>query len=417
VKDRTSDWDEAEALVAKYLKTGEQHLLDEILRVHTPLVERVARRYAGLEMFEDLVQVGFIGLLNALTMFEPEKGVKFSTYATHLVVGAMKHHLRDRSRIIREPAWLQEARHRVRKAHAALVQELGREPNDDELIAKAEITQDTLAEIRTTEELFKVASINATYDDDDEEAETPGFSDEGRTQLTMEERLVLEEVMSGLRDLEREVLYLFHVEALNQTEIAVRLGISPNYVGHILRQSTNKLRKVLEEQEEADRKIRLEVGNAPTEVMDESIGCYREDYLMRRLDEEVHRASCVGSAVGFVRVHFEGLDALARFYGPSVVENFLQNAADFLRDGVRRLDVVGRVGQTGFGIIFPGTGEQVRVAHDRIRAKVQGWLERNAGASQIGVSMGVAYYPECGRSGRTLFAAARLVRVADRRAA
>ena len=417
MKDRTPDWDGAEALVAKYLKTGEQHLLDEILRAHTPLVERVARRYAGLEMFEDLVQVGFIGLLNALTMFEPEKGVKFSTYATHLVVGAMKHHLRDRSRIIREPAWLQEVRHRVRKAHAALVQELGREPNDAEVAAKAEIEPETLAEIRATEDLFKVASINATYDDDDEEAETAGFSDEGRTQLGMEERLVLEEVMSGLRDLEREVLYLFHVETLNQTEIANRLGISPNYVGHILRQSTNKLRKVLEEQEEADRKIRLEVGNAPTEVVDEAIGCYREEYLMRRLDEEVHRASCVGSAVGFVRVHFDGLDTLAKFYGPTVVEDFLRNASDFLRDGVRRLDILGRVGETGFGIIFPGTGEQVRVAHHRILERMKGWLERSAGASQIAVSMGVAYYPESGRSGRTLYASAKLIRVSDRRAA
>jgi len=417
VKDRTSEWDEAEALVAKYLKTGEQHLLDEILRRHTPLVERVARRYAGLEMFEDLVQVGFIGLLNALTLFEPEKGVKFSTYATHLVVGAMKHHLRDRSRIIREPAWLQEVRNRVRKAHATLMQEIGREPNDDELAARAEITSETLAEIRATEDLFKVASINATYDDDDEEADTAGFSDEGRTQLGMEERLVLEEVMSGLRDLEREVLYLFHVEALNQTEIAIRLGISPNYVGHVLRQSTNKLRKVLEEQEAAERKIRLEVGNAPTEVLDEAIGCYREEYLMRRLDEEVHRASCLGAAVGFVRVHFDGLGALAKFYGQSAVEDFLRNASGFLRDGVRRLDVVGRVGETGFGIIFPGTGEQVRVAHDRIRGKVERWLQRNAGASQIAVSMGVAYYPESGRSGRTLFASAKLVRVGDRRAA
>lgn len=417
MKDRTSDWDEAEALVAKYLKTGEQHLLDDILRVHTPLVERVARRYAGLELFEDLVQVGFIGLLNALTLYEPGKGVKFSTYATHLVVGAMKHHLRDRSRIIREPAWLQEVRHRVRKAHAALVQELGREPSDPELAARAEIGPETLAEIRATEELFRVASINATYDDDDEEAEAPGFSDEGRTQLGMEERLVLEEVMSGLRDLEREVLCMFHAEALSQTEIAKRLGISPNYVSHILRQSTNKLRKVIEEHEEADRKIRLEVGNAPTEVMDEGVGCYREEYLMRRLDEEVHRASCVGSAVGFVRVHFDGVDALAKFYGPAVVEDFLRNAADFLRDGVRRLDILGRIGDTGFGIIFPGTGEQVRIAHDRIRGKVKSWLERNAGASQITVSMGVAYYPESGRSGRTLYAAAKLHRVADRRAA
>ncbi|GIV02613.1 MAG: hypothetical protein KatS3mg015_1443 [Fimbriimonadales bacterium] len=412
-----SYYDDAEGLVYQYLQSGDQELLDAILSAHKGLVERVARRYAGIELFEDLVQVGMIGLLNALTLFEPDKGVKFSTYATHLVVGAIKHHLRDRSKIIREPAWLQEVRHRIRKVHAELLQELGREPSDEELISRAEITQEALDEVRATESVFKVASLDMGFDDDDEESEEPAPTDNGQTVVSAEERLLIEEMLSGLRDLEREVLLLFHVESLNQTEIAERLGISPNYVSHILRQCTNKLRKLYEESEEADRRIRQELGNAPSDVLDEAVGCYLEDYLMRRLDEEVHRASCVGTEVGFVRVQFEGLETLRQFYGQAAVDEFLANAAAFLRDGVRRLDIVGRVGDVGFGIVFPGTGEQVRFAYERLKGRIESWVERNAGQSQIRVYMGVAYYPASGRSGRTLFHAATLEQVYGRRAA
>jgi GGDEF domain-containing protein len=116
-------------------------------------------------------------------------------------------------------------------------------------------------------------------------------------------------------------------------------------------------------------------------------------------------------------VHFEGLDTLRQFYGPRAVQEFLANAAAFLRDGVRRLDIVGRVGETGFGIVFPGTGEQVRVAHDRLKGRIESWVARNGGQSQIRVYMGVAYYPASGRSGRTLFHAAKLKQVYGRMAA
>src|SRR6185295_18582623 len=94
----------AEALVHQFVATKNADLRDEIVRQYTGLVERVARKYSGLEPFEDLVQVGYMGLLSALNMFEPSKGVRFNTYATHLVTGSIKHHLRDKAKIIREPA-------------------------------------------------------------------------------------------------------------------------------------------------------------------------------------------------------------------------------------------------------------------------------------------------------------------------
>ena len=83
-----------EDLVARYLEDPRPDLKDLIMVEYAPLVERVARKFCGLEPFEDLVQVGFIGLLNALTKYDPDAGVRFNTYATYLVAGEIKHYLR-----------------------------------------------------------------------------------------------------------------------------------------------------------------------------------------------------------------------------------------------------------------------------------------------------------------------------------
>ena len=105
-----------EMLVQRYFANPRPELKDMILVQFGPTVERVARRFAGIETFEDLVQVGYIGLLNAIKRFDPESGVRFNTYATHLIAGEIKHHLRDKSQVIRHPAWLQELRHKASKA-------------------------------------------------------------------------------------------------------------------------------------------------------------------------------------------------------------------------------------------------------------------------------------------------------------
>src|SRR6266571_1627780 len=101
-------------LLREYRKTGRQEIRDQIVIQYTNLVESVARRFAGVaEPMEDLVQEGFIGLITAVDGYNPDKGVKFSTYATHFVIGQIKHCLRDRGKIIKEPAWLQELNQKV----------------------------------------------------------------------------------------------------------------------------------------------------------------------------------------------------------------------------------------------------------------------------------------------------------------
>ena len=107
---------------------------DQLVRLHLPLVEHFARRFLNRgEPFDDLLQVGTIGLIKAIDRFDTERGVEFSTYATPTIVGEIKRHFRDRGWAIRVPRRLQELRLSITSATAELTQEHGRSPTVSEL--------------------------------------------------------------------------------------------------------------------------------------------------------------------------------------------------------------------------------------------------------------------------------------------
>ena len=92
---------------------------DQLVRLHLPLVEHFARRFLNRgEPFDDLLQVGTIGLIKAIDRFDLERGVEFSTYATPTIVGEIKRHFRDRGWAIRVPRRLQELRITISSATA-----------------------------------------------------------------------------------------------------------------------------------------------------------------------------------------------------------------------------------------------------------------------------------------------------------
>lgn len=155
-----------EGIVFRYLENPRPDLKDLILVQYAPMVERVARKFAGIEPLDDLVQVGFIGLLNALSKFDPEAGVRFNTYATYLVAGEIKHYLRDKAQTIRQPAWLQELRHKVNRATAVLQSELGREPSEAEIASYLDVAEHTVHEVFQTSEMIRVGSLDSLTGDD-----------------------------------------------------------------------------------------------------------------------------------------------------------------------------------------------------------------------------------------------------------
>lgn len=403
---------DSEGLVLRYLKNPTPDLKDLIMVQYANMVERIARKFAGIEPFEDLVQVGFIGLLNALTKFDPEAGVRFNTYSTYLVAGEIKHYLRDRSQTIRHPAWLQELRHKVNKSAQMLQQSLGRIPTEREIADSVGVSETAVKEVFQTQEMLRVASLDqAAQGDEDGSAEVEKldaaqFCPE---QLSVEDRVVLEHAMKQLRDLERQVLLHFHFDAMNQTEIANKLGISCNYVSHILRQSLAKLRKILSNEEEKDRVLRRQTSAIDYDIIDSETGAYTDAYFKSRLEEEIHRSLSSDGQVALVLVNFKGLEGMRSFYGDQSVVDFLADAAEFFKGNVRRLDVVARHGKTGFGIILPSTGHNVALVRQRLLNKISSWLaQRVAATAGIVVELGEACAPEQARNGTELINAAIL---------
>ncbi|MBL8086661.1 MAG: sigma-70 family RNA polymerase sigma factor [Chthonomonas sp.] len=384
MSEQSSNVQDREGLVLRYIANPRADLKDMIMVQYSGLVERIARRFSGLEQQDDLMQVGFIGLLNALSKFDPSTGVRFNTYATHLVAGEIKHYLRDRTQTIRQPAWLQELRHRVNKAVNLLQAQLGRQPSMDEIANELGISAVAVEEVFQTQEMLKLASLDQSASGEEEgtsEIDNLDASDFSSTQLAVEDRVVLERAITQLRDLEREVLVLFHFESMNQTEIAHRLGISCNYVSHILRQSLGKLRRILTNEEASDRVLKRQADTLEDTVVDNLTGVYNEDYFRSRVGEELHRASHSGSPLAVVGIRFEGIRDLKTYYGEACVRDFLVDAAEQLKECVRRLDVVCRFGPLGFAVILPSTNVSTEVVVQRLIRKFEDWLENRRAPS------------------------------------
>jgi RNA polymerase sigma-B factor len=257
--------EQIQGILARHLATRDVKLRDQIVLQYKQLVESIARRFAGSgESIDDLVQEGYIGLLTATDLYDVGKGVKFSTYATHFIIGQIKHALRDKGKIIKEPAWLQELNSRMTRIIEGLSQELGRQPTCVEIGREMHLPEETVAELLTTREVFKVTSLDSEQDESSTSgSEIDKVSDDKCTtfQLPVEDKIVLEMGMNKLKLIEQKVIQEFYYTGLSQTEIAKKLGISCNYVSHILRNGTKKLRRILTTDEIREVQMQLQLAS------------------------------------------------------------------------------------------------------------------------------------------------------------
>lgn len=219
-------------LLRAYHLNGDGDARARLVELYLPLVAGLARRHArGGQQYEDLVQVGSIGLLNAIDRFDLARGGEFAAFAVPNIAGEIKRHLRDSGDAVRLPRGLAELRGRIPGARERLTARLAREPSAAELAADLGADEQAVATA-----LSAGRQLDGTAD------ELPSADALGEA----DERLMLADAFEELDEGERQIVYLRYVRDLDPEQVAGELGISKRHLSRRTQAALAKLRGHLE---------------------------------------------------------------------------------------------------------------------------------------------------------------------------
>lgn len=221
-------------------------LRNQLVRMHLPLVEHLARRFRNRgEPLDDLTQVATIGLIKSVDRFDPERGVEFSTYATPTVVGEIKRHFRDKGWAVRVPRRLQELRLSLTTATAELSQTHGRSPTVHELAEKLAISEEEVLEGLESANAYSTLSLDVPDTDDESPAVADTLGAEDEALEGVEYRESLKPLLEDLPPREKRILLLRFFGNMTQSQIAQEVGISQMHVSRLLARTLAQLREKL----------------------------------------------------------------------------------------------------------------------------------------------------------------------------
>lgn len=250
--------EDVSVLIAKS-QAGDKEAREVLIENNLRLVHHIVRRFAGRGYeLEDLFQIGVIGLMKAIDKFKLELGLQFSTYAVPMITGEIKRFLRDDG-LVKVSRTIKENGLKVRLARQRLQSSLKREPTLQEIAAEAQLTEEEI--VLAMEAGIEVESIyNSVYQDDGSEMylvdrviqRNPGCvgssvsssadcGDFEKDKLL--DRILLKQLLDGLEDKERELIYMRYFQDKTQTEIADILGISQVQVSRLEKRILLRLRE------------------------------------------------------------------------------------------------------------------------------------------------------------------------------
>jgi RNA polymerase sigma-B factor len=238
-------------LLREYYKTRSAQIRNRLVQLNYGLVRKEAHHWVNqcTESYDDLLQVGSLGLIRAIERFDMTKGNAFSSFAIPYIRGEIQHYLRDKGSAVRIPRRWQTLQHQAANITRQLQAELRRQPTDIEIATALDISLNEWHEIKLAYRNRSPLSLDAPMRDEDERATSLGDlvpdNHYQSFQLAQEDQIRLQQALVQLENRTRQVLEFVFLYDLTQKETAERLGISAVTVSRRVKRGLKMLKTLM----------------------------------------------------------------------------------------------------------------------------------------------------------------------------
>ncbi|MEO1402464.1 MAG: RNA polymerase sigma factor SigF [Cyanobacteria bacterium J06635_1] len=229
-------------------------LRNDLVRLNAGLVRKIAHRVSHQcsEPYEDLEQIGYLGLIRAIERFDPSQGCAFSSFAVPYIRGEMLHFLRDRGTTVKIPRRWQDLQKESQKRQAELLRKYGRQPSDIEMAEALTISVDEWRQVKLANKNRMPLSLDATVSHQIDSTITLGDTlPDAHYQLLQvleEDRQQIQRAMGQLEEKTRSAIEYVFFKGLSRKEVAERIGVSPMTVTRRIQRGVEQMVAFLQPQ-------------------------------------------------------------------------------------------------------------------------------------------------------------------------